>query len=130
MQIPIDGVDFLGCVLNDTIVYASWTDKRNASTNQLFINKFKLSTVTSLSQQQISKNGIKLFPNPNTGEFTIAFDKAEQRKLEVLDITGKIVYTANSKSSSFKMDLKLIPGNYFIRITESEKTETLSFIIE
>nr|MBP9069476.1 T9SS type A sorting domain-containing protein [Bacteroidia bacterium] len=130
LQIPIDGVDFLGCVLNDTIVYTSWTDKRNTTSNQLFINKFKLSTITSVSQEQILKNGIKLFPNPNTGKFTIEFDKPGQRKIEIMDITGKVIYSANSNSSSNKIDLKLVQGNYFARITEAEKTETLSFIIE
>ncbi|MDZ4664484.1 MAG: T9SS type A sorting domain-containing protein [Bacteroidota bacterium] len=130
LQIPVDGVDFLGCVLNDTIVYTSWADKRNTTSNQLFINKFKLSTITSVSQEQLSKNGIKLFPNPNTGEFTIEFEKAEQRKIEILDITGRIAYSTNSKSTSYKMDQKLVPGNYFVRITENRTVETLPFIIE
>jgi hypothetical protein len=130
LQIPIDGVDFLGCVLNDTIVYASWTDKRNTTSNQLFINKFKLSTITSISQLQLSKNGIKLFPNPNTGEFTLEFDKAIPRQIEVIDVAGKLVHSANCNVNSTRIHLKLVPGNYFAKISENNKVTTIPFVIE
>lgn len=130
LQIPVDGNDFLGCVLNDTIIYTTWTDKRNTSSNQLFINKFKLSTITSVTKEQLQLTGIKLFPNPNSGEFTIQFDNAVPRQIEIVTIEGKTIYSAISTGSSAKINLKLKPGNYFARISENRKARNIPFVIE
>lgn len=130
LMIPIDGVDFLGCVLNDTVVYSCWTDKRNTTTNQLFFNKYKLANATGINKTVVSKHGIIIYPNPNKGEFKISFDKESNRKIEILDINGKIVFTTNSNDKLVKLNLKLIPGNYFLKVNGNNEVNTLSFIID
>lgn len=130
LMIPVDGNDFLGCVLNDTIVYSCWTDKRNNSTNQLFFNKFKLANATGLGTETLAISGVRIYPNPNKGEFTVAFEKENYRKIEITDINGKIIHSAISSEKQVKMNLKLIPGNYFLSVVEGKEIGKVSFIIE
>jgi hypothetical protein len=130
LMTPVDGNDFLGCVLNDTVVYSCWTDKRNNSTNQLYFNKFKLANVTGILSETVNDTGIRIYPNPNKGEFIIAFIKENDRKIEITDMNGKLIHTLNSIDKQVKINLKLIPGNYFLRVFESSKTSKLSFIID
>lgn len=129
LMIPIDGNDFMGCVVSDTSVYACWTDKRNTSTNQLFINKYKISQITSVKENESKMSGI-IFPNPNNGEFTLSFDTKGEKNVEIMDVNGKIIYQGKSNSEKLNIKLKEARGNYFVKVNYEGKTSTYSMLIE
>jgi len=130
LMIPVDGNDFLGCVLNDTIVYSCWTDKRNTSTNQLFINKFKMLLISTIKNHSAFSSNDIIFPNPNNGNFTIRFNEKENRQIEISDIAGKIIYKTISSEESLNIKLNEAKGIYAVKIISPKKTTSLSLVIE
>ncbi|MDQ3018232.1 MAG: T9SS type A sorting domain-containing protein, partial [Bacteroidota bacterium] len=80
---------------------------------------------------------VTIFPNPSTGQFSIALltveeeDEAELRQISVFDINGHLVADYNMKGvHNFQLDLKDQPaGIYFARVTTNEKTYTKRIII-
>ncbi|MBK9282835.1 MAG: T9SS type A sorting domain-containing protein [Sphingobacteriaceae bacterium] len=128
LMIPVDGNDFLGCVLNDTVVYSCWTDKRNGSTNQLYFNKYKMSQITGLAKNKL-KEGI-IFPNPNNGEFTILFEDHAERNIQIFDVNGKLVYAHKNQSDQLKIKLKECKGNYFVKMESKGEIFTVNMLVE
>ncbi len=79
------------------------------------------STVITGMVNVSSTNDIAIFPNPSNGLFTITFSNAlnQNRKIEVMDITGKIVKTIIVKPNliSTQIDIQdLANGIYIARI--------------
>ncbi len=59
-----------------------------------------------------------VFPNPTNGNFTVTVDANEIEKIEVFDITGKLVYQSDHKSwnsASFNLS-DIFGGLYLVRI--------------
>ncbi len=71
-----------------------------------------------------------LYPNPTTGVFFITFSKAlENATINILDINGKILKTYSASGNKLTCDVSnLASGNYFVRITEKDKTITKKII--
>jgi len=71
------------------------------------------------SIQDISKSGIKVFPNPSKGAFFIDSEQGEKiNEVKVYDLLGKLVYEATELNiSNHKVILgEAIPGLYLIEI--------------
>lgn len=70
-----------------------------------------------------------VFPNPSNGDFTIRIGTEGRTNIDVLDMTGRVVYTtsrAASAGSSLPLALagKLAAGTYVLRLsTETQSTE-------
>lgn len=70
-----------------------------------------------------------VFPNPSNGDFTIRMGIEGRTHIDVLDMTGRVVYTtsrAASAGSSMPLALagKLAAGTYVLRLsTETQSTE-------
>ncbi|HAJ99469.1 MAG TPA: hypothetical protein DCM62_05545 [Bacteroidales bacterium] len=74
---------------------------------------------------------IRLFPNPNTGQFTI--DLGEDKRevwITVFDQHGrKVEETYSDYGREFNLNLDLKPGIYFARIIANGKLETIRFVV-
>lgn len=93
-----------------------------AEKNVTFLAKFD---VKNLDTQELTKiSEIKLYNNPNNGNFTISGDlfKKEEYKLIIFDLSGKLIHredlgkTANGEHH-FSLENKLTTGNYMVNIT-------------
>jgi hypothetical protein len=130
LMIPVDGNDFLGCTVSDSIVYATWTDKRNNSTNQLFINKYKFPTVTGLNAASASHATDIIFPNPNSGAFTLSFENSGEKKIEIFDQNGKLIYHSKTSLSLVDVKLNVAKGYYNVKISEGKNGRNLKLVID
>ena len=85
----------------------------------------------TLSNQNFEIDKIVIAPNPSKGIFTIHSGKIAIDKLEVFDLTGKIIKTeTNLDTKSSKLDLTMAAtGIYFVKIT-SETQTTVKRIIK
>ena len=68
----------------------------------------------------------KLYPNPNNGEFTLAYDlkQTSEATVNITDITGKLVYTTqiSNESNLIKINTQgLQSGLYFIQLHANGK---------
>jgi hypothetical protein len=92
------------------------------------------STVYTLSNLGINNeeemDKISLYPNPNSGRFTLMFADDAVRSLYITDALGRIVLTqdVNTKLSLIKMDGNAA-GIYSVHIRQMDQTRTIRFTI-
>jgi len=70
---------------------------------------------------ELSPNNLleKIYPNPSNTDVTLIFKTNENHKIEVLDITGKMLLSANTIADSYVLEkTKFIPGIYLLRVSD------------
>ncbi len=94
-------------------------------------------TITQVGMQDTDlANTLSLFPNPNDGMFTLSFsfEKAKDVTVEVLDVTGRLVYS--DRQNGITLYNKQIgienadQGMYMVRIITTEGVATQKIIIQ
>ena len=114
----------------------------NESLDKIYISTFgrgiwenTLSSFTGINEQKPNDIGIELFPSLNNGSFSIKIsDKdalTETLYLEVIDITGQLVYSETLKGkNSYSETLNVPPGMYFARIKGKKISGVKSFVVQ
>lgn len=103
--------------------------------------KYKKITATLGITEVSKKASFGIYPNPTTADkkVTVLFDVKEKAnnkgRIEVYDLTGKIVHTAelSNQAGFYKQDLNLshlTAGNYIVKITFGGSTETKKLIVK
>ncbi len=92
------------------------------------------SSFTVSTNNIASLNEHSIMPNPNTGFFSVqlSFDQSEFVEVEVMDLTGKLIQTANREMTSGQFDFNLnssAAGVYFVRITAGSESLTQRVIV-
>jgi alpha-tubulin suppressor-like RCC1 family protein len=74
----------------------------------------------------------RIYPNPNTGSFTVAFStQLNNANVSVKDILGKTVYTTIVSGDKHNIQLNEAKGIYFVNIqTEQGERITLKLVVE
>ena len=87
--------------------------------------------------EQMTKNGIRIFPNPNNGTFTISGDLDIANKdvsVKVTDIMGRVVYadrfncTNGKVNAGIQLPTAINAGMYIVNIS-SDSQNIVSHII-
>jgi len=82
--------------------------------------------------EEFNAEGINLYPNPNSGSFTISIDDFDYslRNVVVMDITGREVFKDDMTEAIRDFNLgHLAQGRYIVRITGQRGTSIKSLII-
>lgn len=93
-------------------------------------------TETNLGIETFEITTLKVFPNPNTGEFTIQLNNsgAKQLNLNIVDISGRIIYkNTYNNSGNFSEKLNLTSaqtGVYFLNVDDGYKRSTKKIVIK
>jgi hypothetical protein len=83
---------------------------------------------TSLTERTILSN-LNVFPNPTSGEFSIETTNTLTKSIEVIDITGKVVYSTASNLDVVKFNLKDIAnGVYYVKIQSNNSVEVVKVV--
>jgi Secretion system C-terminal sorting domain len=103
-----------------------------AGCTNTFTQKISVEKTDVLSQN--AKVGlVKLYPNPNTGIFTIdlGFDNKNEIAISIYDAQGKAVYNSSTKTATLDLSLpNLTAGLYVVKLRGNDYNETLKFIKE
>ena len=93
----------------------------------------------SASSLTAGGNDLSLFPNPNTGSFTlsgpISSNSGKDVTLEVTDMLGRTIYTGKTapQNGTLKADIKLdneiAAGTYLLRVYTESGIQTFHFVI-
>ncbi|NQY30431.1 MAG: T9SS type A sorting domain-containing protein [Flavobacteriaceae bacterium] len=87
----------------------------------------------TLGIEDIQNGGFVIYPNPSKGLFNIVFkNESSSVKFSVYDVTGKIVYSKQTKQFSNKHELNLntlSTGVYFLEIENDNKVTTKKLVI-
>ena len=106
------------------------------SSNKVVIYGMDYLSVSTLST---AGNDLSLFPNPNTGSFTLSGTLSTTGNndvtLEITDITGHTVYTGTTTPQNgaihaeIKLDNGIAAGTYLLRVYTETGIETFHFVI-
>jgi hypothetical protein len=86
----------------------------------------RATTTTALN---LGMTGFAVYPNPNTGSFTISAVSAARYQVQVLDVAGRLVVTDAFEGMQHQMRVNLPAGVYQIRLVEGDNTYTGRLII-
>lgn len=81
---------------------------------------------------EVKSNDFAIYPNPNTGTFTIEMGGAfgSGSDVTIRDLTGRVVYQGKSSAKQMKVSLDQISnGTYFVTIMNEESTVSKPIII-
>jgi len=74
---------------------------------------------------------VRIYPNPSNGHFTVLTGNVDASTITVLDLTGRIVYEANTAGNQVQIDLtQELPGIYFVNIVRNGITTVEKVIIK
>jgi hypothetical protein len=74
-------------------------------------------------------NNIKMYPNPTNNFVMVAVNNLTNAKLQVLDITGKILMNQVLNTSSNTIDVQQLPtGMYLFKVSSNEGTTTSKIV--
>ena len=82
-------------------------------------------TGVGLQENNLDAN-VSVYPSPNNGQFTIAFNEAlsAEYNVTITDLSGKIIETSSVKTAEAtqaSFDLKVSPGMYLVNISNGTK---------
>ena len=88
-------------------------------------------TTTSISLIESSKNNFSIFPNPSTGIYAIeTIDQATINKIEVNDLTGKLVKSIQSNTKNVTIDLTNFQKGIYIVTIYSNNTSAKRTVVK
>jgi len=86
--------------------------------------------ISGATSQPIKKNGIKIYPNPNQGSFTVEIaDPKGNLIIEIYDAIGQVVHKVESFQPLTVLNLKLSEGIYLVRVTNEENNYNQSVLV-
>ena len=94
-------------------------ESRSGWGNIIYIDNINIVASISTSIQNIAENNdVKVYPNPNTGSFSIELSGAltEKAQVEIYDMLGQKIHTASINTGVTQVTLNTRPGMYFYRI--------------
>ena len=86
--------------------------------------------------ESTSENSLNVYPNPNNGAFTItAGANLEELKIEVLDLQGRVVFSAteNQVQSGFTKQIQMenaAEGIYIVRMTGNGELQMVKITVQ
>lgn len=109
--------------MNKAIV-AGTSDEKIGIVRYWITNPLEVEDISIESKVQIA-------PNPTSNSFVINGLSQAQNKVEILDLTGKIIQEFKSVQNNQTLNLGAITkGTYIIKINSNDKTETKKLIVK
>jgi hypothetical protein len=99
----------------------------NGGGKDVFVTKLDLMLVGINNIDAVYNKNMEIYPNPNTGVFTIQSQNSKNTTFELMDVTGKVLNTYFMQNSN-RIDISVdVPaGMYFIRERESNKVQKVT----
>jgi photosystem II stability/assembly factor-like uncharacterized protein len=110
----------------------------NIPLNKVYVSTFgrgiwqtSYSILTSLLKQDKVVFNYKLYPSINNGKFTLEFlNNSGAKKIEVIDVMGRVVYSTASSEDQLEIKLDVMPGAYFAKVmVGDDKLNVKRFIV-
>lgn len=74
-------------------------------------------------------NNITVYPNPNTGIFTVEFVNSNNNSVEVTDMTGRVISTTTSDSQKVDVNISnFASGVYYVKAKNADSASTYKIV--
>jgi hypothetical protein len=104
------------------------TGTSNGCSNSATITQ-SVSACTGLNNNVASTIGTVVYPNPNTGLFTIELNNGSVKTIEIMDLTGRIVLTNTSSNDKIDFNISnLANGVYFVKVQSNNSVEVIKIV--
>lgn len=90
---------------------------------------YSIVDLTTVSISELENGGsMQVFPNPAKGQITLSISKAVADRVELLDVTGRILASFSQVTDNINVDIsKYVSGVYYFRIYSGDKEYTCKF---
>lgn len=90
---------------------------------------------TSAEDHRAGSSEVNVYPNPNSGQFNIAFDgEAAMARLEIFDLNGRLLHSREIQNAGegyvYQVNDRLASGMYIIKVTQKEETSLHRVIVK
>jgi len=104
------------------------TGTTNGCSNTFVISQ-AVSGCVGINANVANPTGILVYPNPNTGEFTIELNNGSVKTIDVMDLTGRIVVSASSSNDKVDFNINsLANGVYYVRIQSNNAVDVIKIV--
>ena len=87
--------------------------------------------VTGIYENKQNLENVSVYPNPANNQVTISRDVTDKMDIQLIDVTGKLIFRKEIISSEFKLDVSdLMRGIYLLRLNSENKTSTTKLVIQ
>lgn len=104
------------------------TGTTNGCSNTFVISQ-AVSGCVGIDTKAASATGILVYPNPNTGEFTIELNNGSIKNIDVMDLTGRVIISNTSSNDKVDFNINtLANGIYYVRIQSNNTVEVIKIV--
>jgi hypothetical protein len=100
----------------------------NTCSNSVVITQ-SVSNCTGINANTISQNGLLVYPNPNTGLFTIELNNGSVKTIQVMDLTGRIVLANTTSNDKIDFNISTLSnGVYYVKVQSNNSVEVIKIV--
>lgn len=104
------------------------TGTTNGCSNTFIISQ-AVSGCVGINANVATTSGILVYPNPNTGEFTIELNNGSVKNIDVMDLTGRVIISNTSSNDKVDFNINtLANGVYYVRIQSNNTVEVIKIV--
>ncbi len=104
------------------------TGSTNGCSNTFTISQ-SVSPCTGINGNTASLSSVLVYPNPNTGVFTVELNNGSVKNIEVMDLTGRIILSSTSVNDKVDFNINtLANGVYYVRIQSNNTVEVIKIV--
>ena len=88
-----------------------------------------VSECTGINQITTTLSGVKLYPNPTSGVFTVELNTTSAKTIEVTDVTGRVVMTNTSNNEVVNVNINnLSNGIYYVKVQSENAVDVIKVV--
>ena len=88
-----------------------------------------VSECTGINQLTGTSSGVKVYPNPTAGVFTVELNSKAVKTIEVTDLTGRIIMTYSSNNELVNVDINtLANGIYYVKVQSDAHVDVIKVV--
>ncbi|MDP1803217.1 MAG: T9SS type A sorting domain-containing protein [Bacteroidota bacterium] len=90
-----------------------------------------VSPCTGINNNVAASSNVKLYPNPNTGEFTLELINGSTKTIELMDVTGRVILSETTSNDKIDVNITTLSnGIYYVRIQSNNAVEVIKIVKE
>jgi len=84
---------------------------------------------TGIDNTLSNNTSVKVYPNPNSGSFVVETEDTGVKEIELIDLSGRVVFSENTENQNFKIDIQnLANGVYRLKVSSDKGTVIMKVI--
>lgn len=88
-----------------------------------------VSECTGINQITTTLSGVKVYPNPTSGLFSVELNNNSAKTIEVTDVTGRVIMTNTSNNEVVNVNINgLANGIYYVKIQSENAVEVIKVV--